>query len=110
MGEQRGALQMGQWHRCNCCSQPRSWLLSCYSRTDLGSSSRHGVTNGASELYFQSWMRWAILFEVRIAWSHSAYENRRRLITCEGEVGRVGGFGVERTLCKQARMRVVGLF
>jgi hypothetical protein len=55
-------------------------------------------------------MRRAILFDVRIARSHSAYENRRRLITCEGEVGRVGGFGVERALCKQARMSVVGLF
>jgi hypothetical protein len=55
-------------------------------------------------------MGWIILFELCIARSRSAYENCRRLVTREGEVGRLGGFGVERALRKQARMSVVGLF
>jgi hypothetical protein len=58
--------------------------------------------------YFQSRMGWAILCEVRIARSCSGYENCRGLITCEGEVGRVSGLCIERTLRKHARLSVVG--
>src|SRR5882724_10567489 len=54
-------------------------------------------------------MRWAILFEARIARSCSGYENSRGLVTREGEVGRVSGFCIERALCKHARLSVVGL-
>ena len=54
-------------------------------------------------------MGWAIFFEVRIARTRSGYENCRGLVTREGEVGRVGGFCIERALCKHARLSVVGL-
>src|SRR5258708_22814054 len=54
-------------------------------------------------------MGWAILFEVSIARSHCGYENCRGLVTRESEVGRVGGFCIERALRKHARLGVVGL-
>ena len=54
-------------------------------------------------------MGWAVLFEVRIARTRSGYENCRGLITCEGEVGRVSGFCIERALRKHARLSIVGL-
>ena len=53
-------------------------------------------------------MGWAILFEVRIARSRSGYEDSRRLITREGEVGRVSGFRIERALRKHVRLGVIG--
>ena len=52
----------------------------------------------------------AILFEVSIARTRPGYEDCRGLITREGEVGRVSGFGIERALHKHAGMSVVGLF
>ena len=52
-----------------------------------------------------------ILFvhKVRIARTRSGYENCRGLITCEGEVGRVSRFCIERALREHARMSVVCL-
>src|SRR5271156_2392362 len=64
----------------------------------------------AFKLYFQSRRGRAIFFEVRIARTRSGDENCRGLVTRKGEVGRVGGFGVERALRKHARLSVVGLF
>src|SRR5208283_3220325 len=52
----------------------------------------------------------AVLFELRIARSGSGYENRRGLVTCKGEVGRVSGLCIECALRKDARLSVVGLF
>src|SRR5580704_2453847 len=54
-------------------------------------------------------MGWGILFEVRIARTCSGYENRRRVVTREGEVRRVGRFCIERALCKDARLSIVSL-
>src|SRR5882724_7544856 len=54
-------------------------------------------------------MGWAVLFQVRIARTRSGYENCRGLVTCEGEVGRVSGFCIERALRQHTRLSVVGL-
>src|SRR6202043_634840 len=47
--------------------------------------------------------------EMRIARSRSGYENRRGLVARESEVGRVGGFCIERALRKHARPSLIGL-